>query len=197
MTNWIRLYLSASLLMLASTLAHAYPQLNREVQVGELPLKVYRDHADPSLYWYLPTTIEPFTAYPNQASTLYRRKSVLTFLYRGQVNVTEGTLRLAASVLGTTPDHLRAAPMNSAQDFACDDFHTDDPALTLEYPNMLGNFGEIIPVSLRTTDSSLIKKLGDLIEHEGLICHLNVGFKAYVHTVVDAESPIRIRMALH
>jgi hypothetical protein len=83
-----------------------------------------------------------------------------------------------AKALGTSMDNLTPVAYDYSKDFQCQNVYGDDPGLKWIFPKMIGNYMEIVPVSIRATSPNLIAGLSVLLNSEqGLACQVEVGFK--------------------
>jgi hypothetical protein len=169
-----------SLLLLGITLlpalCQAYPQIDQEVKTGLTSMKVYRDHDNPSLYWYIPTSIEPTTD-DIYKSSLYRDDKELSFIFRGQSSINDIELQKAATAAGTSINNFSPIDFNFTKNVTCQDVsNISDVQWAL--PPTIGNYGEIIPISIRTTNPKLIGEIGTLITGAGMECIVGIEFKA-------------------
>lgn len=163
---------------LAAPAANAWPVIDQLVPVGGLPIRVYPDHANKKAYWYIPQSIEPWKRDEQFRSSLFKSPTSLSFVFRGQASVEESMLRQVAEALGTTVKDLSPIAYEYSRNFVCQNIYGDDPKLKWLFPKMIGNYLEIVPVSLRTTDPSLIEEIDyHLTQGGGLACTVEVGFK--------------------
>jgi len=189
-------------LFFSVTLAQAYPDLNQPVGTDGLPLKVYKDH-DLDLYWYIPTSIEPWSHDSRYSSTLYQTANSLSFIFRGQASVDEDTLNQLAQSLNIPRAKLTPIAYDESKDLICQNIYASDPNTTWLFPKQIGNYLEVLPISFRTTNPQIMDEAGYLIQHGGLACTVSVSFKAQTiayHAILQAnldEVYTRFEMAAH
>jgi hypothetical protein len=158
-------------------IAFAYPVIDQVVPTHGEPIKVYPDHQTPGVYWYIPQSIEPWHKNDNYQSALYQSAHALTFVFRGQASVDSAMLDRVAQALGTSPGNFAPIAYEYSRNFQCQNVY-DDAQLKWVFPKMIGNYLEIVPISLRTTNPDLIEELSMLLNTEhGLACTVEVGFK--------------------
>jgi hypothetical protein len=158
-------------------MCQAYPQIDSVVPTAGAPLKVYRDHDDPNQFWYIPTSIEPWSRDDTYKSSLYETDKVLSFVFRGQASVEEKDLEKVADVNGVSINNFSPIAYEYSKNVECEDFYSSTDVQWL-FPSMIGNYLEVVPVSLRTTNPDLIQEIGSHLKDGGLACTVEVGFKA-------------------
>ncbi len=162
----------------ASLAAKAYPVIDQIVPTGGQPIKVYPDHQTPGVYWYIPQSIEPWKRDDQFKSQLsYKEGKYLTFIFRGQASVDPQMLDQVAKALNTTKHNLTPIAYDSSENLVCQNIYTG-LNLTWLFPNKIGNYLEVVPVSIRTTDPDLMEEVNDLVTGNGLACTVDVTFKA-------------------
>ena len=165
-------------LALAGATAQALPVIDQVVPTGGQPIKVYPDHKVNGVYWYIPQSIEPWTRDDQFKSQLtYKKGKVLTFIFRGQASVERHMLEEVAKALGTSVDNLTPIAYDSSENLVCQNVYAG-LNLTWLFPNKIGNYLEVVPVSIRTTDPDLMEEVNDLVTGNGLACTVDVTFKA-------------------
>jgi len=155
----------------------AYPQIDQVVRTGGMPISVYHDHDNPNQYWYIPQSIEPWSRDGLYKSALYKTDKALTFVFRGQASVDEEQLQKVAAALGTSINNFSPIPYEYSKNVVCQDVYSSADVQWL-FPPMIGNYMEVVPVSIRTTNRDLIDEIGSIITNGGLACTVQVGFKA-------------------
>jgi hypothetical protein len=161
------------------TAALAYPVTDQVVATGGESIKVYPDHQTPGVYWYIPQSIEPWRKDNRYRSSLYRTANTLSFIFRGQASVDDALLERVSKALKTSRAHLAPIAYDYSKDLVCQNVWAGDTDLKWVFPKMIGNYLEIVPISLRTSSPSLVEELGfHLAEGGGLGCTVSVGFKA-------------------
>lgn len=156
----------------------AYPVIDRAVPTGGLPIKIYQDSHNENLYWYIPHSIEPWARNDKFKSQLsYKKGERLTFIFRGQASVDESMLKQVAKHIGTDVANLAPIAYDSSENLTCQNIYA---GLNLQwlFPTQIGNYLEVVPVSIRTTESSLVDEVYELVSGGGLACTVNVTFKA-------------------
>ena len=161
--------------------AHAEPDLMQPVGTAGLPLKVYRDHdRNSNVYWYIPTSVEPWTLDDQYKSVLSKTPTALTFIFRGQQSASEEMLKKIAKANNTSINNFTPISYEYSKDLVCQNVYASDPNVTWLFPHAIGNYLEIVPVSLRVVnDQSLINEIDYILRNGGLACTVAVGFKAY------------------
>jgi hypothetical protein len=183
--------------------ALAYPDLNQPAGTSGLPIKVYRDHDVTSLYWYIPVSVEPWTRNNLYRSALYKDDRGLSFVFRGQPSVDMETLTSVAKGLGIPLANLTPIAYEESKDLVCQNIYAGDPNVTWLFPKSIGNYLEVVPVSLRVKGADLATEVNYLITHGGLACTVTVTFKAYsmaykAHLIADLNEVYhRFEAALH
>jgi hypothetical protein len=158
--------------------AHAYPVIDQVVSTGTLPIKIYPDHQTKNVYWYIPQSIEPWSKDDKFKSQLsYKRGSHLTLIFRGQASVEPDMLRRVAKTLSVPADNLAPIAYDSSSGLVCQNIYTG-LNLTWLFPSKIGNYMEVVPVSIRTTDPQLVEEVNELVTGNGLACTVDVTFKA-------------------
>jgi hypothetical protein len=176
--NLVLMSATALACLMSSTLSYSYPLIDQIVPVGGEPIKVYPDHQTPGVYWYIPQSIEPWKRNNLYRSAYYQSATDLIFVFRGQASVDDEMLIRVAKALGTSMDNLTPVAYDYSKDFQCQNVYGDDPGLKWIFPKMIGNYMEIVPVSIRATSPNLIAGLSVLLNSEqGLACQVEVGFK--------------------
>lgn len=175
-----------------SSLANAYPKIDQIVPSAGQPIKVYRDADNPNEFWYIPQSIEPWSRDGLYKSVLYQSNSTLTFIFRGQASVDLDMLHKVADANGTTIDHFAPIAYDYSKDMVCQNIYAGDPNVQWLFPTMIGNYLEVVPVSLRVKSPDLIDEVSYLIKQGGLACTVSVGFKAQnlayrVHVTADLD----------
>lgn len=163
---------------LMSANAFAYPVIDKVVPSGGLPIKVYEDHLVPGVYWYIPQSIEPWSRDEQFKSQIsYKPNERLTFIFRGQASVEPQMLKDVAKALGTDVSKLAPIAYDSSENLVCQNIYT---GLNLQwlFPTKIGNYLEVVPVSIRTTDGALADEVHELVTGGGLACTVDVTFKA-------------------
>jgi hypothetical protein len=163
---------------LAPMAAFAYPKIDEIVPSADQPIKVYRDADRPDMYWYIPQSIEPWSRDGLYKSVLYQNDNTLTFIFRGQASVDQDMLEKVARANGTTVDHFAPIAYDYSRSMVCQNVWASDPNVQWVFPQMIGNYLEVVPVSLRAKSPELVNEIGSLIQGGGLACTVSVGFKA-------------------
>lgn len=174
--------LSVSITALAacavSLSAKAYPVIDQAVPVGGRPIAVYHDYQNPSVYWYIPQSIEPWKRDGRYRSSLYDDGSRLSFVFRGQASVEDSMLDDVAQSLGTSKANLMPIAYDSSSNFVCQDIFMTEDQVSWQFPKMIGNYLEVVPVSIRTKNPDSVKELRyHLTKGGGLACTVEVTFK--------------------
>ncbi len=179
MQSKIRILFSVGLVFasLGAHTARALPLMDRPVPTGAEPVKVFPDDRTPGIYWYVPLSIDPWSRDSRYRSSLYETDDVLSFVFRGQASVDEGILRRVAAGVGTSIDQMVPISYESSRDLICQNFFADDPRVTWIMPKAIGNYLEIVPISLRATGRELVQEIGSQIRSGGLNCAVGVAFK--------------------
>jgi hypothetical protein len=166
--------------LLTATSVFAYPLIDTPVATGTYPVKVYADSEVQGMYWYIPISIDPWTRDNRYESSLYmnQKRDVLSFVFRGQASVDENTLKGVARALGVSVDHLTPIAYDYSKDLFCENIYANDPNVQWVFPKQIGNYLEIVPVSLRATGADLVDEISTHIQNGGLACVVSVGFKA-------------------
>lgn len=167
---------------LTSQPAHALPVIDAIVQTGVDSVKVYPDHKVPGVYWYIPVSIEPWERDSTYKSVLYRSNNALSFVFRGQASVDDDVLKRVAKALKIKTDNLAPIAYEYSRDLLCQDIFAG--GVHWSFPKKIGNYLEVVPVSLRTTDLSMLDEVEFLIRNGGLACTVEVGFKG-VYTAYE------------
>jgi hypothetical protein len=170
-----------SLIFFAGT-ANAYPDLMQPVGTSGLPLKVFKDHDRSDLFWYIPISVEPWTRDSTYRSALFKDENnrALSFVFRGQPSVEESMIREVAKGQKVPVANFTPIFLEYSKDFTCQNIYAGDPNVTWLFPNQIGNYLEMVPVSIRVkNDPELVKEVFNLINGGGLACTVSVGFKAY------------------
>jgi len=166
--------------LFAAQLTFAYPVIDTPVPTGTYPVKVYADHEVPGMYWYIPISVDPWTRDSRYQSSLYisPNKDVLSLVFRGQASVDEDILRGVARSLGVSVNQLTPIAYDYSKDLFCENLYANLPNVQWLFPKQIGNYLEIVPVSLRVTGTDLVQEVNTLIQNGGLACVVSVGFKA-------------------
>jgi hypothetical protein len=170
--------LNTLFVILNQSTALAYPAIDQPVSTGGLPVAVYRDFSRSDIYWYLPTSIEPWTRDSRYRSSLYDQDGVLSFIFRGQASVDERTLGELATFLHVPPSGLIAVPYEDSKNFVCQNIFIESDHVSWTFPKMIGNFQEVLPISIRTKNPKIIGELRSHLKSGGLACTVEVSFKA-------------------
>ncbi len=174
----VRPSLLAMSLLTVGTTAGAYPLVDEIVPAGGLPIKIYKDHAVPGVYHYIPQSVEPWSLNNDFKSELvYKPGKVLTFVFRGQASVDPTILKKAAKALGTTTDNLAPIAYEKSSNLTCQNVYVGED-LTWLFPDKIGNYLEVVPVTIRTKDPDLMEEVYELVSGNGLACVVDVTFKA-------------------
>lgn len=161
------------------TQTHAYPLIDQAVATGGEPIRVYRDHADTKVFWYIPQSIEPWQRDGTYRSSFYRDENALSFVFRGQASVEERMLKRVAAALNISVSQLTPIAYDYSRNFICQNFYMQEDAVAWLFPTMIGNYLEVVPVSLRTRNKLIFDELEyHLTRGGGLGCTVEVGFKA-------------------
>src|SRR5579885_301803 len=163
---------------LAPMAAFAYPKIDDIVPSAGQPIKVYRDADRPGEFWYIPQSIEPWSRDGLYKSVLFQNDDTLTFIFRGQASVDEDMLQKVAQANNTTIDHFAPIAYDYSKNLTCQNVYAGDPNVQWVFPQMIGNYLEVVPVSLRAKTPDLVNEIGYLIKNGGLACTVSVGFKA-------------------
>jgi hypothetical protein len=173
------LFLSTLTAILAGASAHAYPVIDEAVPVGGQPIAVYHDYTNPSVYWYIPQSIEPWKRDNKYRSSFFSDSRKLSFVFRGQASVEDSMLDTVAKSLGTKRANLVPIAYDTSSNFVCQDFFMEQDHVLWKFPSMIGNYLEVVPVSIRTENASVIDELKyHLTTGGGLACTVEVTFKA-------------------
>lgn len=173
---------SATLLLAALAInagsAAAYPVIDRVVPTGGQPIKVYPDHLVDGVFWYIPQSIEPWSRDNTFKSQLsYKKNKYLSFIFRGQASVERKMLEDVAKAIGTSVDNMTPIAYDSSENLVCQNIYTGLDVTWL-FPPRIGNYLEVVPVSIRTTNPDLMEEINDLVTGNGLACTVDVTFKA-------------------
>jgi|GEM_PF-2664340 len=170
--------LFATALLLAAQ-SYAYPVIDEAVPVGGQPISVYRDYNNPNVYWYIPQSIEPWKRDNKYRSSFFSDSRTLSFVFRGQASVEDSMLDDVAKALGTKRANLMPIAYDTSSNFICQDFFMEQDHVTWKFPSMIGNYLEVVPVSIRTENPAVIDELKyHLTGGGGLACTVEVTFKA-------------------
>lgn len=165
-------------LFVSATMALAYPVVDRIVETGGEPIKVYPDNFRSNIYWYIPVSIEPWQRDNTYRSAIsYRPGRSLAFVFRGQASVEEDMLKRVAKALKTDVANLTPIAYEESDNMLCQNFYVGKSIQWL-FPKRIGNYLEVVPVSIRSDDAGIVDELYDLITHGGLACTVDVKFKA-------------------
>lgn len=166
------------IIMMFTASAVAYPVIDQIVPTGGQAIKVYPDHQTQGVYWYMPQSIEPWSKDDHFKSQLtYKKDQYLTFIFRGQASVEESILKKVAKALNTPISNLTPIAYDSSENLVCQNIYANEN-LTWLFPSKIGNYLEVVPVSIRTTDPNLMEEVNDLVSGNGLACTVDVTFKA-------------------
>jgi len=165
-------------------LAYGLPLIDKIANTGAEPVKIYPDKDSPNKYWYIPVSVEPWTRDNKFRSQLYVApdKSVLTFVFRGQASVADDTLTNVAKALGVPKANLSPIAYDSTQNLVCQNLYADK--VSWQWPSKMGGYLEVVPISIRTTDPTLVNELNTFITGGGLACSVDLQFRA-VYTAYD------------
>ncbi len=180
MNSKITSLLALSVLSIGITIsqAQAYPVIDQIVPTSGLPIKVYPDHATPGVYWYIPQSIEPWSRDARYRSALsYKPGKYLTFVFRGQASVDPQILQQVAAGLHTDIRNLAPIAYDTSSNLVCQNVYVGTDVQWV-FPGKIGNYLEVVPVSIRTATPNLIEEIHDLIQNGGLACTVDVTFKA-------------------
>jgi len=170
--------------------AMAYPLLDVAVPSGGLPIKIYKDHAVPGVYYYIPQSIEPWSINDDYKSqVVYKKGKSITFVFRGQASVDADMLKQAAKAIGTKVDNLLPIAYDSSENLTCQNVYAADE-LTWAFPSKIGNYLEVVPVTLRSTNPNVVDEINELVTGGGLACIVDVTFKAVTtgyHVTMKAD----------
>lgn len=162
----------------ASTSALAYPVIDQAVPVGGNPIAVYRDYQNPKVYWYIPQSIEPWKRDNRFRSSLFDEGGTLSFVFRGQASVEDAMLDDVARSLGTSKNNLMPIAYDESGNLVCQNFFVDEDKVAWVFPKAIGNYLEVVPVSIRTRNPAVIDELRyHLSQGGGLACTVEVKFK--------------------
>lgn len=172
---FLKLAVGASLI--ASIQAQAYPVIDEAVPVGGHPIAVFRDEKNPKVFWYIPQSIEPWKRDNQHQSSLFHQGSTLSFIFRGQASVEDSMLIDVAKAIGTKPDNLMPITYDSSSNLVCQDIFVEEDRVSWKFPSMIGNYLEVVPVSIRTDNRAVVDELKYHLTHGGLACTVEVKFK--------------------
>ena len=158
-------------------LAEAYPSIEQPIASHGLPVTVYRDFSHNDIYWYIPASIEPWTRDARYRSSLYDQDGVLSFIFRGQASVDERVLNELAASLHVSPANLVAVPYEDSKNLVCQNIFMDSDHVSWTLPKMIGNFQEVLPISIRTKNPKILNELRSHLRGRGLACTVEVSFK--------------------
>ena len=157
----------------------AYPVIDRVVPTGGEPVAVYADSFVDGVYWYIPQSIEPWARDGRYKSALYYKPGrVLSFVFRGQASVDPEMLKRVAKALRTDVANLTPISYDTNDNLVCHNVYAAK-SLTWLFPSHIGNYLEVVPISIRTEDPSVVDEVHDMITKlGGLSCSVDVTFKA-------------------
>jgi len=172
-----RFVISAFMVLVGVSRVVGQPIVDEAVGTAGEPVKVYHDRLNPNIYWYIPLSIEPWARNNQYKSQLTRHGNNLTFVFRGQASVDMNTLSRVAAANNTDVRNFTPIAYDYSRNLTCQNVFVGE-ALQWVWPKMIGNYLEVVPVSLRTTNKDLADELEELIKGNGLACTVEVGFKA-------------------
>ncbi len=160
------------------TTASALPLIDKIANTGGEAVKVYPDLDQPSKFWYIPVSVEPWTRNEKYKSQLYvaNDKSSLTFMFRGQASVDEETLTNVAKALNVPKANLSPIAYDKTQNLTCENVFVGEK-IQWSWPPKMGGYLEVVPIAIRTTDSKLVPTLENLITGNGLNCFVEYSFR--------------------
>jgi hypothetical protein len=167
-----------SLTIAASSQAGAYPVIDQPVDVRGLPIAVFKDYQNPNVYWYIPQSIEPWKRDDRYRSSLFNKNGTLSFVFRGQASVDEAMLEQVAKAVGTSKDRFMPITYDESSGLVCQNFFMEEDKVSWLFPTQIGNYLEVVPLSLRTKNREVIPELEHhLTSGGGLACTVSVKFK--------------------
>lgn len=126
----------------------------------------------------MPESIEPWKRDNVYKSALYYKPGkVLTFVFRGQASVEQAMLKRVAKALNTDIANLTPIAYDTSDNLICQNVYVGKSIQWL-FPSHIGNYLEVVPVSIRSEDASIVDELNDVIKNGGLACTVDVTFKA-------------------
>lgn len=167
-------------LLLGARMSYAVPLIDRIVPTGGEPVKVYPDDRQEGLYWYIPTSIEPWkTSDRNyQNKPYYREGRSFNFAFKGQASVDRQVLQRVAKALRTDISRLSAIAYDKSENMICQNVFVEE-SISWLFPSRIGNYLEVVPVTIRSTDSRIVDELYHMVTAGGgLACTVDVWFKA-------------------
>ncbi len=157
--------------------AVALPMVDKPVETGSMPVKLFPDHEKKDVYWYIPISVDPWDRDSSYKSSLYRSANALSVVYRGQPRVEEKMMKKIAKDLGVPVSKLVPISYEETKDLVCQNFYANDPQTQWLFPSKIGSYLEVVPMSLRTTNPEYINEIEYHLENGGLACTVSVAFK--------------------
>jgi len=114
-----------------------------------------------------------------------KKAGSLTFVFRGQASADPDMLARAAKAIPTNVKNLTPIAYDYSRNLVCQSAYVGEKIQWI-WPKMIGNYLEVVPVTIRTTDSQLADELAEFFEGNGLACTVEVGFKA-VYTAYNLK----------
>lgn len=177
--------------------AQAWPVIDKLVETGGEPIKVYPDQENNGSYWYIPQTIDPVTWDSRYKPALsYTRGKDLTFIFRGQASVDRPMLERVAKALNTDISKFTPIAYDTSNNVVCQNVYLGNDKVTWLYPGHIGNYLEYVPVSIRTTDGEIADEMYSLITSGGFACTVDVTFKA-VSTAYKLQMTADMNQVFH
>jgi hypothetical protein len=173
--------ISTLLILISGSLIVAFglPLIDKIANTGGASVKVYPDRDEPTKYWYIPVSVEPWSRDNKYKSQLYvsPNKTKLTFIFRGQASVDDDTLTNVAKALGVPKANLSPVAYDNTSNLVCQNVFVGGKVQWI-WPTKIGGYLEVVPISLRTTDPQMVDELEQIINGGGLACTVDLQFRA-------------------